>query len=284
MPYITGEPNGSSKLSWTASDGATDQYPQATVYDTGGNLVSTVDLTHIADGLYQGNTSNIGAGIYRVVYIDYSDSGHTTANTDYWNAEDVLDVYTKGGSSIRTVSSGTGTVEKIDYEKIANTVWRHKTAKILIDLITEIKAILQNKFNKVLIAIKSVSDKVVIPEYKSELEEFKKVITQHSNELISKIESIEFEQDDVVTPLTEVMQNIVDAIKMPVLDTSVIESQLEILKNRKQEVEIIRDDINIDKIIEQLTKMNELISFLAKDTKIKNIKTKLNNLQNKLRK
>lgn len=60
------------------SDGATNQYPRATIYNSAGSLVATLSLTHIANGLYGTSYTPLIVGTYSIAYLVYSDSGHTT--------------------------------------------------------------------------------------------------------------------------------------------------------------------------------------------------------------
>lgn len=66
------------------SDGNESQYPQAEVYAEGGTTpVATLDLPHKAQGRYEDDWTPSSTGVYSVIYIVYSDSGHTTENTSY---------------------------------------------------------------------------------------------------------------------------------------------------------------------------------------------------------
>jgi len=79
-------------LSLALPDGDTAQYPRALVYDPSGSLDATVDLAHVANGLYQGSWTNSVKGAHVALYIVYSDSGHTTENTTYPRTQEIIDV------------------------------------------------------------------------------------------------------------------------------------------------------------------------------------------------
>lgn len=65
-------------------DGATGKYPRAVVRNNSGTTLATVDLAHLASGLYQYNSYVMTDVPYITVqYIVYSDSGHTTIDTNY---------------------------------------------------------------------------------------------------------------------------------------------------------------------------------------------------------
>jgi hypothetical protein len=146
--------NETPKFICTLTDGATDQYPQAKVYNYDLTLKETVNLSHNAGGQYAGTaSSSYIKGNYSVVYTVYSDSGHTTANTDYWIGEDILDViYTPYGG----YSGGGGSVE-IDWKKVVEMIWEHKTPKKILELIEKVKVIVTKITDiKVLKAIKDI--------------------------------------------------------------------------------------------------------------------------------
>ena len=73
-------------------DGAVDQYPQAIVRDDQGNLLTTLDLSHEANGLYvPGSPYSMPDEIFiKVTYVVYSDAGHTTESTVYLRDTDVF--------------------------------------------------------------------------------------------------------------------------------------------------------------------------------------------------
>ncbi len=184
--------NETPKYVCTLTDGATNQYPQAFVYNYDLTAKETVDLTHNAKGQYIGTAaSTYDKGNYSVVYIVYSDSGHTTPNTDYWQGEDNLDVLYKpyGGYG------GGGGVQEIDWEKLINKFWKHETAKKIIDLLEKIKKIVSGiTDNKVIKAIKGIK----MPVFKAEkvdltpiMKEFNKLTETLTKQLNDKIDSIE---------------------------------------------------------------------------------------------
>ena len=83
--------NEAVTLSMLASDGRTDLHGQARVYNSTGALVATVNLSHIAEGLYQSNYTPNTEGFFQVVYQLYFDSGHTV-DAGYDHQGETLDV------------------------------------------------------------------------------------------------------------------------------------------------------------------------------------------------
>ncbi len=72
-------------------DGNTAQFPQAEIYDeAGGATPTTVSLTHVANGYYRGTYSVTSAEKQTIVFIVYSDAGHTTESSVYTRSTDVL--------------------------------------------------------------------------------------------------------------------------------------------------------------------------------------------------
>lgn len=60
------------------SDGNTAQYPRAVVYNSAGTLIATLNLNHIANGLYGVDYTFLNVGFYTITHIVYSDVNHTT--------------------------------------------------------------------------------------------------------------------------------------------------------------------------------------------------------------
>lgn len=75
-------------------DGNVAQFPLAHVYKPDGSEVSgsPFAMTHASLGRYRAAGPVLPEGECEAVYIVYSDSGHTTENTDYDRASDDLDV------------------------------------------------------------------------------------------------------------------------------------------------------------------------------------------------
>ena len=65
-------------LELALKDGSVNFYPRAEVYDSASSLVTTVNLAHVAGGLYQGTLPAQAVGQYSVIFLTYSDPGHTT--------------------------------------------------------------------------------------------------------------------------------------------------------------------------------------------------------------
>lgn len=98
-------------------DGDTGQFPRALIYNNAGALLSTQDLTHVANGLYESVSYNMPQeAAVRVVYIVYSDAGHTTENVKYERSVDSFVLHAtfhNGKVYIDTVAGVAGTAYPI---------------------------------------------------------------------------------------------------------------------------------------------------------------------------
>lgn len=72
------------------ADGNTAQYPRAVVYNLAGTLIATLDLAHIANGLYGVDYTFLNVGFHTITHIVYSDSNHTTLAAYDRSVDEVL--------------------------------------------------------------------------------------------------------------------------------------------------------------------------------------------------
>lgn len=84
-----------TQLRLQLADGKADQFPQAKVYDPTGTLDATVNLTHVAGGLYSGNWTPSVLGVHSAQFIVYTDAGHITENGSYDRTIDEVSVVRK---------------------------------------------------------------------------------------------------------------------------------------------------------------------------------------------
>lgn len=109
-------------LTLQLNDGATTKYPRAKVFDDAGTELtgSPVTLTHVASGLYKASSFVMPNKSFIIAqYLVYSDSGHTTLDTNYSLACDTFALEspslfaTTGSALAGIVTSGdlSGTVE-----------------------------------------------------------------------------------------------------------------------------------------------------------------------------
>jgi hypothetical protein len=83
--------NQATALVLVLEDGASDQYPQAEIYAPGSAVPSNVlDMSHLAKGRYEASWTPLATGEYIVLYLTYSDLGHTSVNTKYSRELDKL--------------------------------------------------------------------------------------------------------------------------------------------------------------------------------------------------
>ena len=79
-------------VSLLLSDGSADLYPQVVVKDEGGVVLTTLDLGHSGNGEYTPASSYLmpDAEYVKLIYVVYTDAGHTTEATDYPRDIDVI--------------------------------------------------------------------------------------------------------------------------------------------------------------------------------------------------
>jgi hypothetical protein len=83
--------NEAIALSVLAADGRTDLYGQVRVYNPAGSLVSTLDMTHVTEGLYSVSYTPSTEGVFSLVYELYFDAGRTVS-AGYGKEGEALDV------------------------------------------------------------------------------------------------------------------------------------------------------------------------------------------------
>jgi len=74
------------------SDGASGQYPRATVRDNDDNVLTALNLSHVSDGLYTPSASYLmpSEDFIKTTYVVFSDSMHTIESTIYLRDIDVF--------------------------------------------------------------------------------------------------------------------------------------------------------------------------------------------------
>jgi hypothetical protein len=229
MSYIKAEPGDTIDLSLALWDRSTNKYPQAKIYDISGNLITTVNLTHVASGLYQGTYAPDGTYKHLVAhYLVYTDSGHTVLadSGDYSAVSDKIYVAYDAKPSFGGVVSEVKLSEK-DYETIANKVAELQADKMkeLLEAIgrksefdptkdivkTDIKIPqinlreIKDTLDLIIMEMKKPKDKMVQKDYLPELKKIQTLISvikiPDNSDLKRGIESLkspEFKKDDIV--------------------------------------------------------------------------------------
>jgi len=91
MPNVRFQVGDNLPLTLQLEDGDTGMYPQCELYNPSGTLITTRDLSHVANGLYVDDGYAMPSLDYVVgVYIVYTDSGHTTESPDHMRATDLF--------------------------------------------------------------------------------------------------------------------------------------------------------------------------------------------------
>jgi hypothetical protein len=79
-----------AQLAVTATDGATDLYLRATVFNGGTTPVAAIDLEHKLIGFYRASILLPGPGVYRAVYRNFLDAGRTLLDPDREHDQDTI--------------------------------------------------------------------------------------------------------------------------------------------------------------------------------------------------
>lgn len=88
---LSTSPNIAITLTHLASDGAIGLYSQAVVYNSSNSPVDTVNLNHVAGGLYTANYTQATEGFYSLVFTFYTDLARTIP-ADYDIQGELLEV------------------------------------------------------------------------------------------------------------------------------------------------------------------------------------------------
>jgi hypothetical protein len=135
--YYKTAPGDTVIISHTLYDRNEEQYPQCKLYDSSGTLRQTINLSHIADGHYQGTVTPTGA--YKHLtgnVVVYDDSGHTSINETYESTDVVLFVEygyrhamgaAPAGIDKRDIKAITDIIEKLIDEKLKKILDKIKT-------------------------------------------------------------------------------------------------------------------------------------------------------------
>ena len=80
-----------ARLELVLEDGDITLYPKARVYQVGNaSPLASINLNHLAEGLYEGSWNPLAIGVYSVVYTVYTDPARTIPSTRYSKELDQL--------------------------------------------------------------------------------------------------------------------------------------------------------------------------------------------------
>lgn len=255
IPELRSIPGELTIIPFTAYDMSTSLYPQAKLYNSSGTLVTTVNLSHIANGNYQGTYTPDGS--YKFLsgsIIAYTDSGHTVVGAyDPVGISLFIDYNSAGsfGGGGATLNIG-----KQDYEAIA---------KIVADLLLpelEKKSEFNVQKDRVLVNFSGIEN--ILKDFATKLNVQARAIQEISNKdnsgLVNKISSFE-----------EKMNGILKTIKgiLPELETGNIKQELETVirevKNATTNINAVSMGIDVTKIEEELVVLERMLEMLHKE-------------------
>ena len=209
-------PDETGSLSYEAYDFAEDIYPKAHLFDTAGNEITTVNLTHAGNGTYIGAYTPDGTYPYiRVSVIVYTTSARTTKNESYPIKPDEIVV-----KRFAATMAG-GRMPKIEYMP-ATPEDLEKLEKKLLEKIEEVKDEVDKKseFDVKEDVVKIPDQKrpsfkldreAIIKEIKNiELKDYSKVLTEIKAELIKKPNKIPPADKTDLTELLDKIENIIN--------------------------------------------------------------------------
>jgi len=244
MPDIHKNPNDSIDLSVATSynEDVGTLYPVAHVYAPGGSAVSgsPFSLTHVGNGVYVKEAAfqaKVSSGTYQVIYIFYTNTGHTTEHSNYGRVHNTITISIQSTTGL---GSGGGGMY-YDDEPLRKLIKELK--KQVTDLKKKVTSIekqeLSIDFAPVFSAIKDIKfPEIKMPKefddtnLKKSLDDISKKVTKKSNSLegnIKKLTSHVAKSNDLL---------IKDTLQ-PVIVT------VEKLKNSSiAELEKVRSDIN----------------------------------------
>jgi hypothetical protein len=86
--------NEALQIRAVAGDGATGLFPRTRIYDGGGSVIATLNLTGVAEGVYGASWTPAVEGFYTAITQFFTDSGHTT-DAGYLRAAEDIEVSTE---------------------------------------------------------------------------------------------------------------------------------------------------------------------------------------------
>jgi hypothetical protein len=102
---VNAVPGIQTQIRLQLADGKVNQFPRAFVYDGAGSLDDTIDLTHIADGLYSGDWTPTNTGEHCASIIVYKNGSYTQVNKAYDQVCEPISVHTASLSDITIVKA-----------------------------------------------------------------------------------------------------------------------------------------------------------------------------------
>lgn len=229
---VVGELSETITLSAKLYDGATNQHPQVTVYNSDGSVNDTLNLVHTTSGIYTNTWSSATEGYFQADYIVYSDASHTIKNTNYIEGSETIWVtegYGGGG--------GGGLSYVIQDKKSPWTYQQKEVARKQIEDIYSILVDMQRELYKE--GKKRVANH---EETKStinkRLMEFDKSIKQISNS----------DLDKMITQLIDTKQSIVNAItnmskKSSEKSIKQHNNQIKLLRDYNEQIKLLRSGV-----------------------------------------
>lgn len=248
------ELNETITISCKLYDGATDQYPQAKIYDSDGLLLVTKNLVHMTSGIYTSTWSKSTEGYYVVDYIVYSESSYTTKNTDYDEVSEVIWVTEAygggggGGHKIYTMSTRKSPWKQWQIETVVNG------AEETIKLINGLSKDIDKKQKELLKKIDNISNTLA-----SRIDNLSTSLKTIRNNLQSSINSIGDKFKDSTTKA--------DSLKL--LDG--INNTIKMLDEYNSEVKTLSSESEYHELQSEIDKLAKMVATIMSDDDLESL-------------
>jgi len=264
-------PGETGSLSYEAYDFAEDIYPKAYLYDTDGNEITTVNLTHASNGTYIGAYTPDGTYPYiRVSVIVYTTSARTIKNESYPIKPDEIIVKRLYGQAPAGGGVEFGLMPE-DLEKLKE--WLTKELKAIRE---EVKKKPEIKLPEVKIpkqSFKPYTDKI--------LDAIGKIVPTDNSPIVGQIKQLRILIDKLPKeiPATQIdLSEIVNLIKELNIPKDNTDQIIQTIKNiplpdKSKPIDLSPIINRIDKlpIIEQVRALGEIIKNMPNKKELRNI-------------
>ena len=281
------EPGVAVPLSYTTVDRATDVYPKAFVYNSAGTEITTVNLSHIANGFYVGSYTPDGTyETLKIHYVVYSDAARTVVSDVHGGSEEFL--YVKYAWKPQGFGSVSTVLSKEDINKIVESLEKTIEGKInLQEILDELrkKSEFDPKKDKVKTDIKIPA--ISLREVNDKLDTIKKLTSEKAKQVdysgkftkidkqFKEVKELIGSEIDVIRGNTEQAIKQISAIQMPEIDLQPILAGIDTILDQQvdnvRQKELLRIDIEkamTDLFFSNRTRQEELQNKLIKELSV----------------
>lgn len=245
-------PSETIKIYYQITDGTTDEYPQAIIYNSAGVAQSTINLSHLTNGLYSGSGTAPGiTGDFIIQKRVYSNSGRTSPVTTRDIISESLEIDLKS-----KVGPGGMAITSKDIISLLKPL-QETIAQVQEDLA------LKSEFNPEVHTVQANIPKTSLITLKEQLENSFKEIRDYSPELkqiIEKINSLPTEIPEIIIPKTDLTPVIEQGKNLQ----ESISGTVEIIKNLIGSIKIDSTDLKTLNLIKGLDFLENVMTDIQK--------------------